>query len=443
VPRRARRTSRTGGAPTLHLVVVGGGVLLTSIAAFFRVPILPSLGQELAMGPAELGLITTVFAIGRIVTDLPAGRLTDRVRTLTLLSISSLILAGGSLLMAGARSPAAVLVAAFVLGVASSIANTTGMTYFSTARPATQRGRTLALYSASLLVGQAFGPTLGGALAGPFGWRGALVGASVVAGVILVGSRLAARYVRPPIGSNSERTRAVADAATATVAVAEASVVEAEVAAAATDTETPATGDAPLDGPHARSGVEREIRILMLVPFTIFFVLGSLPQTLIPIIGDERYGLSAAAIGLALGVGGVSRLIGVLIGGRAADLIGRKVALVPGMLVTVLGVAMLALDVGIGGWVLAIVLVSLGTSGIGVAATMLTDLAGGRNVGRRLGMYRLYGDLGLIVGPAVATTIYVRAGQAASALTVAGLVAVSAVLTTSLVRETRGRDLQH
>jgi MFS family permease len=421
--------------------VVGGGVLLTSIAAFFRVPILPSLGQELAMGPAELGLITTVFAIGRIITDLPAGRLTDRVRTLTLLSVSSLILAGGSLLMAGARSPAAVLVAAFVLGVASSIANTTGMTYFSTARPATQRGRTLALYSASLLVGQAFGPTLGGALAGPFGWRGALVGASMVAGVILVGSRLAARYVRPPIGSNSERTRAVADAATATVA--EASAVEAEVEAAIPDTETPATGDAPLDGPHARSGVEREIRILMLVPFTIFFVLGSLPQTLIPIIGDERYGLSAAAIGLALGVGGISRLIGVLIGGRAADLIGRKVALVPGMLVTVLGVAMLALDVGIGGWVLAIVLVSLGTSGIGVAATMLTDLAGGRNVGRRLGMYRLYGDLGLIVGPAVATTIYVRAGQAASALTVAGLVAVSAVLTTSLVRETRGRDLQH
>jgi MFS family permease len=436
VARRARRTDRSGGAPTLHLAVVGGGVLLTSIAAFFRVPILPSLGQELAMGPAELGLITTVFAIGRIVTDLPAGRLTDRVRTLTLLSVSSLILAGGSLLMAGARSPAAVLVAAFVLGVASSIANTTGMTYFSTARSATQRGRTLALYSASLLVGQAFGPTIGGALAGPFGWRGALVGASMVAGVILVGTRLAARYVRPPIGSNSERTRAVADAATDEASTTVATVVEAPADEAT-------VAEVPADGRHAPGAVEREIRILMLVPFTIFFVLGSLPQTLIPIIGDERYGLSAAAIGLALGVGGVSRLIGVLIGGRVADLIGRKVALVPGMLVTVLGVAMLALDVGIGGWVLAIVMVSLGTSGIGVAATMLTDLAGGRNVGRRLGMYRLYGDLGLIVGPAVSTTIYVRAGQAASALTVAGLVSVAAVLTTSLVRETRGRDLQH
>lgn len=434
--RGARSATNAGGAPTLHLIVVGGGVLLTSIAAFFRVPILPSLGQELAMGPAELGLITTVFALGRIITDLPAGRMTDRVRTLTLMSVSSLILAGGSLLMAGARSPAAVLVAAFVLGVASSIANTTGMTYFSTARPAAQRGRTLALYSASLLVGQAFGPTLGGLLAGPFGWRGALVAASMVAGVILVGSRLAARFVRPPIGSNSERTRAVADVAP----VAEST----DDAATATPSDVPVASLASAATPaHPGADVEREIRILMLVPFTIFFVLGSLPQTLIPIIGDERYGLSAAAIGLALGVGGVSRLVGVLIGGRAADLIGRKVALVPGMLLTVLGVALLALDVGIGGWVLAIVLLSLGTSGIGVAATMLTDLAGGRNVGRRLGMYRLYGDLGLIVGPAVSTTIYVRAGQAASVLTVAGLVALSTVLTTVLVRETRGRDLQH
>jgi MFS family permease len=438
VPRSSRAVPASGGAPTLHLIVVGGGVLLTSIAAFFRVPILPSLGQELAMGPAELGLITTVFAIGRIVTDLPAGRMTDRVRTLTLMSISSLILAAGSLLMAGARSPAAVLVAAFVLGVASSISNTTGMTYFSTARPAAQRGRTLALYSASLLVGQAFGPTLGGLLAAPFGWRGALVAASMVAGVILVGSRLSARFVRPPIGSNIERTRAVADAAAPPEPTkdAAASVPDPSLAPASPTTTEDGAG-------HRRTDVEREIRILMLVPFTIFFVLGSLPQTLIPIIGDERYGLTAAQIGLALGVGGVSRLVGVLVGGRGADLLGRKVALLPGMLLTVLGVAMLALDVGVAGWVVAIVLLSLGTSGIGVAATMLTDLAGGRNVGRRLGMYRLYGDFGLIVGPAVSTTVYVRAGQAASVLTVAGLVALSTVLTTALVRETRGRDLAH
>ena len=398
-----------GGAPTVHLMVVGSIVLLTSIAAFFRVPLLPSIGDELRMDPVGLGLITTVFAIGRIVTDIPAGRLTDRVRTLTLMSASSVILAGGSLLMASAGTPAAVLVAAFVLGIASSVANTTGMTYFSTARPANRRGRTLALYSASLLVGQALGPTVGGALAQPFGWRGALTASAVVAGAILLLSRLSALLLDPPIASNRDR------------------VAPPPAARAAGDRSEGLSADA-----------RRQIRILMLAPFTIFFVLGSLPQTLIPIIGDARYGLSAAAIGIALGVGGVSRLVGVLVGGRVADLVGRKVALVPGLVLSAAGVLMLVPDLGVAGWVAAIVLLSLGTSGIGVAATMLTDLAEGRDVGRRLGAYRMFGDLGLIVGPAVTTAIYVRAGQAATALTVTVLIVVSLVLTITSVRETRG-----
>jgi len=407
----AGRSPRSG-APTSHLAVVGSIVLLTSIAAFFRVPLLPSIGVELRMGPVELGFITTVFAIGRIVTDIPAGRLTDRIRTLTLMSASSVVLAGGSLLMATARTPTVVLASAFVLGIASSVANTTGMTYFSTARAAERRGRTLALYSASLLVGQALGPTVGGALAQPFGWRGALTASAMVAGAILVVSRLAAVVLRPPIATGRDRRAATAASSGARTEVA---------------TSPPLSTDA-----------RRQIRILMLAPFTIFFVLGSLPQTLIPIIGDARYGLTPAAIGIALGVGGVSRLVGVLVGGRVADLVGRKIALIPGLVLSAAGVLMLIPELGVAGWVAAIVLLSLGTSGIGVAATMVTDLCEGHDVGRHLGAYRMFGDLGLITGPAVATAVYVRAGQAATAMTVTALIVVSLVLTMTLVRETHG-----
>ncbi len=400
-------TERDGGAPTLHLVVVGAAVLLSSIAAFFRVPILPTLGAELQMDAAQLGLITTVFAVGRIVTDVPAGRLTDRVRTLTLLTASSAILTVGSLLLAGARSPSGALGAAFVLGVASSISNTTGMTFFSTARPAASRGRTLALYSASLLVGQALGPTAGGLLAGPFGWRGALAGAAIVGGLLLVATRITAAAVRPPIGSR----RAVGTVA-------------------ATGAATPA--------PEASRSSEREVRLLLLVPFTLFFVLGSLPQTLIPIIGAERHGLDPGAIGLALGVGGLCRLLGVLVGGRISDHIGRKAALVPGMLIMLGGVAMLGLG-GVGSWMAAIVLLSLGTSGLGSAATMLTDLTGGHGIGRRMGTFRLFGDLGLIAGPAVSTGIYVTAGQRATVAVLGVLLAASSLTIALVVRETRGR----
>lgn len=402
-------SAHEAGAPQRHLVIVGSAVLLASIAAFFRVPILPSLGAELRMDAAQLGLITTAFAVGRIVTDVPAGRLTDRVRTMTLLSVSSTVLAVGSLLFAIAPTQSAVLGAAFVLGVSSSITNTTGMTFFSTARPAASRGRSLALYSASLLVGQALGPTAGGLLAGPFGWRGALYGAAVVGAVLLVATRTAAATVRPTIGS----IRAVGT--------------------------VPVAGAADASRPTLDPSVAREVRILLLVPFTLFFVLGSLPQTLLPIIGADQHGLDAATIGLALGLGGLCRLVGVLVGGRVSDHIGRKAALVPGMLLMLGGVALLALD-GVFAWVGAIVLLSLGTSGLGSAATMLTDLTGGHGIGRRMGTFRLFGDLGLITGPFIATRVYVAVGQRATVIVLGTLLLTLTLVAGLMVRETRGRS---
>jgi len=400
-------STRESGAPSAHLVIVGGAVLLASIAAFFRVPILPSLGTELRMDAAQLGLITTAFALGRIVTDIPAGRFTDRVSALTLLSTSSFVLAVGSLLFAIAPTPMAVLVAAFVLGIASSITNTTGMTFFATARPAASRGRSLALYSASLLVGQALGPTAGGLLAGPFGWRGALYGAAAVGVGLIVFTRIAAVTVHPAVGS----IRAIGI--------------------------TPSRSQAEVPKEALDPSVVRQLRILLLVPFTLFFVLGALPQTLLPIIGADSLGLDAAAIGLALGLGGLCRLVGVLVGGRVSDRLGRKTALVPGMLLMFGGVALLAVD-GVSAWIGAIVLLSLGTSGLGSAATMLTDLVGGDGIGRRMGAFRLFGDLGLVTGPFIATRIYVAAGQRATVAVLGALLLVLTLTISTLTRETLG-----
>jgi predicted MFS family arabinose efflux permease len=59
------------------MLLVGGAVLGISMLAFFRVPLLPAIGQELSMSAAQLGLVTTIFAAGRLATDIPAGRLAD------------------------------------------------------------------------------------------------------------------------------------------------------------------------------------------------------------------------------------------------------------------------------------------------------------------------------------------------------------------------------
>lgn len=391
------------------MLVVGGTVLLISIAAFFRVPLLPSIGAELRMTTGQLGLVTTVFAVGRLATDIPAGRLADRAPPMRSLGLAGAVLATGSLLMAGATTGGWVIGAAFVLGIASAMANTTGMTFFSTAAPTHQRGTAMASFSAALLGGQALGPALGGLVAGLADWRAAITTAAglgllvLVAGVVSHGSSVLAR--------RAGRTSRAA-----------------------------AAPSAPAAREVARRTGRSQLVVLHAVPFASFFTLGAMPQTLVPIIGDARHGLSASTIGLALGVGGVCRFVGALAGGRISDRVSRKASLVPGMLLGAIGVGVLVLDWGVAGWVTAIVLMSLGSYGISVSATMLADLAGGSGVGRRLGTYRFVGDVGLIAGPAVTAALYEHVGPDLAVSGVALLLGLVGVLCALLLPETRWLD---
>jgi hypothetical protein len=42
--------------------LVGGAVLAVSTIAFFRVPLLPAIGDDLGLAPTTLSLVTTMFA---------------------------------------------------------------------------------------------------------------------------------------------------------------------------------------------------------------------------------------------------------------------------------------------------------------------------------------------------------------------------------------------
>ncbi|HSK22955.1 MAG TPA: MFS transporter [Egicoccus sp.] len=392
-------TTSTPPVPRREMTLVGAVVLAISVGAFFRVPLLPSIGAELAMSAADLGLITTLFGVGRLVTDIPAGRMADRIPPLRALGLAGAILAAGSVAFAGAPSGTWVIVAAFALGVASALANTTGMTYFGTAAPAARRGSSMAVFSAALLGGQALGPMIGGLIGDLAGWRAGVASAAAVgATVALFG-----------IASGRLRTQ-------------------------------PRTAPPHGHGRHAggASGAPWLQRgLLYAVSFSLMLMLGAMPQTLIPIIGDDRFALGAGSIGLALGLGGACRFLGALAGGRIADRVSRKASLVPGMALCSAGVALLAVDLGVSGWVASIVFLSLGSYGVSVSATMLADHARGSGVGRRLGTYRFMGDIGLIAGPSLTGFLYERVSDRAAVLAVAGLLGLVALLCALLLHETR------
>jgi predicted MFS family arabinose efflux permease len=377
------------------VITMGMAMVVITMTAFFRVPLLPDLGRDLGMSIADLGVLTTVFAAGRLLIDIPAGRLADRMRPSRMMANSAVVIGGGSFLLAAAPGSAIAYAGSFLLGVGSALANTTGMTYFSRTVSVARRGTSVSIFAAGLLVGQALGPTLGGAVAAAGGWRLA----EVVAGVIAVA------------------------VATTLVGV----------------TRAPrAGGSGPTSAEATQPQVPLRFRVVLyMVPFAMFGAMGSLTQTLIPIIGDDDLGLSASSIGLAVGVGGLCRLIGSIVGGQLSDRVSRKSALVPGLLAQAGGVALLAAGSSIAIWLTSIIVMGFSSLGIGVSATMLADLSRGSRVGRQLGPFRFVGDLGLIAAPVAAAWLFQTHGVAAAVLPLAGLLAATGIAVALFLPETR------
>jgi MFS family permease len=165
----------------------------------------------------------------------------------------------------------------------------------------------------------------------------------------------------------------------------------------------------------------------------VFFTLGALPQTLLPVIGSSDLHLSASAIGLALGAGGIVRFGGSALTGVISDRVSRKAALVPSLAVMAGAVAILAATPTTATWLLAILLLSAASSGIAVAATIIADNVPAGTVGRRLGTFRFTGDFGLLAGPALTGVLYQHAGRATAMLVTTGVLAACAVATALLV----------
>jgi predicted MFS family arabinose efflux permease len=394
-------TAEASRVPVGLLAGVGVAVLVLSTVAFFRVPLLPEIGRDLSMSATQLGIITSMFAAGRLLTDLPAGRLLDRLHPGALLSGSAALMVVGSATLAVAGLAVGAYAAAFVLGISSAVTNATGMHAFSVAVPARRRGTALAVFSTALLGGQALGPLAAGGIAGASSWR---VAEGVAAALSAVLALLLVVFWRRGIGA-----RRAPDPATDAV---------------------PPADDVVIDsGPGAQVA-------LLAVSFAMFFTLGAMPQTLIPLIGADELGLSVSAIGLALGVGGACRLAGGFVGGALADRVARRAALLPGLGLQAVGVA-LVVGPGVAWWLAGIVVMSLASWSISVGATVLADLAPAGELGPRLGRFRFIGDVGLIAGPLVGTQLFERAGTTATMAVIAGLLVVTAVWCAVSVPETR------
>lgn len=376
------------------LVTVAAVLLATALVSFARTPLLPDIARDLSLAPASISAITAAFALARLAVDLPVGRAVDRLPTSLLLSAVGALLCAGSITVATAHSLTHVLAGVLIVGVASSIVNITGMVRFSAHASAANRGRSMAAFSILLLTAQVIGPIFGGALGGSAGWRTAQIACAAI-GLCIVAACLLLR-VGPSGGAEHPSAR----------------------------------------GEISSSDLGWTERLILGgCRFVVFFSVGALTRTLIPLIGASALGLSASAIGLALGLGGVARFFGTSAVGFVSDRVSRKAALVPSLTVVAVGAGILAMPASAPVWVASIVLLTAGSAGMAAAAAMVGDRVAPSRLGAELSGFRFLGDIGMLVGPLLTGVLYGYGGRVPAMLMVSILLLTCAMLVLIALRD--------
>ena len=208
---------------------------------------------------------------------------------------------------------------------------------------------------------------------------------------------------------------------------------EAEPAAqAAPVAEEPA---APPPPPEEKLGVRYFLRIPVLVLAFAVFTISTVgaPQgvfgSLFPLYSTRELGLSPADVGQLLSLAGIAGVLISFPNGMLADRFGRKVSMVPGLLLLAVASVSLAGANAYIGLLVAVLIYGLG-DGMSLSTSEVTamDLAPERGRGTFLGIWSVFRNVGGIAAPILVGTTAQNFGLNISFVAIGGLAVVSAVI---------------
>lgn len=334
-------------------------VFLTMTGFALVAPILPLYAREFGVSRTGAGFLVSSFAIARLIFDPIGGVATDRLGPRRIMTVGGIVVAASSVLAALAPTYGILVVARILEGFGSAAFATAAMHTIVTRTSKERMGREMAFFQTGLLGGVAVGPFIGGRaaelgdFATPF-WIYAVMGVVVA---VLAWSFV--EDAEPSGKSARELWRSAGQTA-----------------------RTPAFAG------------------LLFVAFAMFVMRAGARVTLLPLFGAEELGLSESQIGDVLAISALVTVLVVNPGGWLVDRVGRRPILVGGLVLTAASVVLYGQMTSYGGLLVVSIVfgVVAGVLGI-VPPTLAGDLAPPGGEGAAVGMYRMAGDLGLIVGP--------------------------------------------
>jgi len=152
-------------------------------------PALPVIQESLGLSATGAGLIFSVFFAGRLITNLPAAWMVERVGPKWTAVAGSATLLLGSGLAASAASQATLLPARGIQGVGVALLATAGL--LSVLRALPGGGAAMTAFNVASGAGGSGGLLTGGYLTAELGWRAIFWLSTVISGVLFAGSLLA------------------------------------------------------------------------------------------------------------------------------------------------------------------------------------------------------------------------------------------------------------
>ena len=364
-----RQSDRLGGIPRLYrenpMLLTLSIIMFTNMMGFgMIVPIIPLYGRTFEVSTAMVGLLVTSFGVARLIFNLPAGRLADRIGRRKLLITGPLISAAGASLAFLAPDFWLLMGALSIQGIGSAIYATAAMTTLADISTDENRGRMMSLHQGSLLLGTSFGPSIGGLIGGTFGLESVFLAAIIMYLTVSILAFVRVRETLQP-GSGGGRRGSAGAGASALALLMNVSFLA-----------------------------------VALVSMMVFFTRTGGRATIVPLRGAEDLLMSTTLIGGLLTVAAILNVIALPIAGWGIDRFGRKNMIVPSTIISGVGVFVMAMAPSVPMFFLGIAIYGAGTGVAGPApAAYAADLARGRNYGSTLGLFRTMSDAGFVLGP--------------------------------------------
>ncbi|GAA1181413.1 MFS transporter [Pseudonocardia alaniniphila] len=382
-PPTVRKTP--GGAPVgistklAVMLAIASGMAVANI--YYAQPLLGQIGRDLGVGPAGLGLVTTVTQIGYLlglILIVPLGDLINR----RLLIVAGCVIAAAAL-VAVAVSPGSLmfLIASAVVGVVSVVQQVINA-YAAVLSSPESRGRILGIVTSGVVFGVLLARTVSGVLADALGWRSIYV----VSALLMLGLALVLARKLPPETSRGAVSyrRLITSVVTLTI--------------------------------H-----ERAFRVRSLITLLVFAGFGALWGSVALPLTAAPWHLSTTEVGL-FGLAGVAGAIGASRAGTLAD---------RGRAQWVTGVALVLFAVSWApiGWlphslvplIIGIVILNFAGQAISVINQHLIVAIDPTASSRLIGSNTVYYAIGTGGGAIAATTAYSASGWSAVCILGAGL----------------------